>query len=228
MVEADIPIVNADGLILGATSESAMDSLAAKIWMIENAEHTVDLVYYIFRLDLAGYAMIGAMCNAVHRGVDVRFMVDAVGSLSTSKTTLRALELCEERAGFMRNADGELTDRRARIQVAIFNAVTNLQGSPNRRSHDKFLVKDGLFADKAFMMTGGRNISNEYYGFTEDGEIDPHTYRDSDILYSIRRDYGRAKSRRDQQRLCNPAFPLSRQQVVAPRQHRERSQSLCP
>ncbi len=181
-VEADIPVVDAFGRIYGPTNEAARDSLAAKIWLIENAQHTLDLTYYIFQLDLAGYAVIGALCDAVKRGVDVRLMVDSLGSFSTSKTALKALELCEEEAGFMRNSAGATTDRRARVQVVIFNAVSNLRGNPNRRSHDKLLVADGAFPDKAYMMTGGRNISMNYYGITEDGNIEPHTYRDSEIL----------------------------------------------
>jgi phosphatidylserine/phosphatidylglycerophosphate/cardiolipin synthase-like enzyme len=42
-----------------------MYSLAAKIWSIENAQHTVDATYYIFKPDLVGYAVLGALCNAV-------------------------------------------------------------------------------------------------------------------------------------------------------------------
>ena len=52
----------------------ALKSLAAKLWMIENAEYTVDVMYYIFKRDTVGYAVLGALCNAVKRGVDVRIM----------------------------------------------------------------------------------------------------------------------------------------------------------
>ncbi len=33
------------------------------------------------------------------------------------------------------------------------------------------------------MMTGGRNISLDYYGLSGEGEYDPHMYRDSEILF---------------------------------------------
>lgn len=181
-VDYDIPVRPALGTILGPTNAAARDSLALKIWLIENARHTVDVMYYIFNHDLAGYAMTGALCDAVKRGVDVRVMVDSLGSMGADKTALVALEMCEEEAGWMRNATGQVTDRRARVQVAIFNALTKLSGSPNRRSHDKLLVVDGQFPEHAWMMTGGRNISLDYYGITADGNIEPHTYRDSEIL----------------------------------------------
>lgn len=182
-MNADIPIQGALGKVLGPNDEGALDSLAAKLWMIENAEHTIDFGYYIFTPDIVGYALLGAMCDAVKRGVDVRFMVDSMGSSSTSRTTMAALKSCENQAGFMRTEAGQTSTRKARVQVMVFNAVSKISTNPNRRSHDKMLIKDGDFHDKALMMTGGRNISLSYYGLTGEGEFDPHMYRDSEILF---------------------------------------------
>jgi phosphatidylserine/phosphatidylglycerophosphate/cardiolipin synthase-like enzyme len=179
---ADIPIQEARARFLGPTDEAARDSLAAKIWMIENADHTIDFIYYIFKQDLIGYAFLAAMCDAVQRGVDVRVMVDALGSHHASHPELKALETCAENAGFMRNADGQLTTRKARVQVVIFNAVSKIFTNPNRRSHDKLLVKDGRFPEKSAVMTGGRNISKDYYGINEDGSAYPDSFRDAEIL----------------------------------------------
>jgi hypothetical protein len=66
------------------------------------------------------------------------------------------------------------------VQVVIFNAFSKLHF--NRRSHDKLLVIDGAYADKAVVMTGGRNISLDYYGIEEDGTKDPTAFRDLEIL----------------------------------------------
>lgn len=182
-MNADIPIQGARGKILGPDDEGAIDSLAAKLWLIENAEHTIDFGYYIFAPDVVGYALIGAMCDAVKRGVDVRFMVDSMGSSKTGRTTLAALKSCEAQAGFIRTESGQTSTRKARVQVIVFNAISKVSTSPNRRSHDKILIKDGDFHDKAFMMTGGRNISLSYYGLTAEGKFDPFLYRDSEILF---------------------------------------------
>ncbi|MEE4218184.1 MAG: phospholipase D-like domain-containing protein [Xanthomonadales bacterium] len=180
--QAEIPVQHARTKFLGPTRHAAIDSLAAKLWMIENAEHTIDFTYYIFKTDLVGYAMIGAMCNAVRRGVDIRVTVDSAGSVGGGgHPSLRALESCAENAGFMRNSAGEKTTKKARIQVVIFNALTKL-GNPNRRSHDKLLVKDGSFEEKSVVITGGRNISEDYYGIRGDGSEDPDPFRDAEIL----------------------------------------------
>jgi hypothetical protein len=45
--EAEIPINSSQARIIGASIAEAKDSLAAKIWLIENAQHTVDVAYYI-------------------------------------------------------------------------------------------------------------------------------------------------------------------------------------
>jgi phosphatidylserine/phosphatidylglycerophosphate/cardiolipin synthase-like enzyme len=181
-IELDIPEQNARAKFLGARSEDALNSLAAKIWMIENAQHTIDMTYYIFKRDLIGEAMLGALCNAVQRGVDIRFMVDSVGSIDSTHSELKALETCADEAGFIRNADGQLTNKKARIQVVVFNAVSNVFVKLNRRSHDKLMIVDGRFPERAMVMTGGRNISLSYYGITADGSPNPDTYMDAEIL----------------------------------------------
>jgi len=179
---AKIPIQNEGVKLLGPSEDDALRSLALKIWMIENAEHTVDVVYYIFKTDLVGQAILGALCNAVQRGVDVRIMVDSIGSISFSHTDLKALETCAENAGYMRTEQGQLTSHKARVQVVIFNALTSTASWINRRSHDKLMVMDGAFPDKAAVITGGRNISLSYYGIKDDGTEDPTAYRDLEML----------------------------------------------
>lgn len=179
---AEIPVQHARTKFLGPSDHAAIDSLAVKLWMIENAEHTIDFTYYIFKADMVGYAMLGAMCNAVRRGVDVRVTVDSMGSISGgSHVELKALESCAENAGFMRNSNGQLTTKKARVQVVIFNSVSK-PNNPNRRSHDKLLVKDGNFESKSVMITGGRNISKDYYGIDSNGNADKDAFRDAEIL----------------------------------------------
>jgi len=186
MVELGIKLVlpqhDARTKFIGSGKGEGTRSLATKIWMIENAQHTIDMTYYIFKRDLVGEAMLGALCNAVQRGVDIRFMVDSVGSIDSTHSGLKALETCADEAGFMRNANGELTNKRARIQVVVFNAVSNVFVKLNRRSHDKLLVVDGKFPELAMVMTGGRNVSLSYYGINADGSPNPDTYMDAEIL----------------------------------------------
>ena len=180
--DAEIPINHAKAKFIGSDKGGGLTSLAAKIHVIEQAEHTVDVVYYIFRDDLVGLALLGALCEAVERGIDVRIMVDSLGSVSLKKKHLKALQSCALDAGFMRNADGDLTIYRARVQPVIFNAASRIFVNHNRRSHDKLLVVDGWFPEKSYVMTGGRNISLAYYGILPDGSDNPDTYRDAEIF----------------------------------------------
>jgi putative cardiolipin synthase len=181
-MDAEIPIQGAYAKLLGPSQQDGLRSIAAKIWMIDHAEHTIDAAYYIFKRDLIGRAMLGALCNAVKRGVDVRLMVDSIGSIHPTHGYLKSLVRCSDSAGFMNNDSGQVTTRRARAQVVIFNALTKNLGNANRRSHDKIMVVDGHYPEKAFVMTGGRNISLDYYGMTKDGAIDPDTFKDLEIL----------------------------------------------
>ena len=169
---------------LGSTDAEALDALATRIRMIENARHTIDLVYYIFRDDLVGHAVLGALCDAVVRGVDVRVAVDSLGSFGFPRNDLKSLETCADNAGYIQNREGQITRYRARVQTVLFNALSRPNLKLNRRSHDKLLVVDGLFPERFSAITGGRNMSLDYYGIQADGSHNPHSYRDADIVVS--------------------------------------------
>ena len=177
----DIPINDALTKFVGSTDEGGLSAIAAKIWMIENAEHTIDVVYYIFRSDMIGKALLGALCDAVKRGVDVRMMVDSLGAADLKSDNLKALLSCAIEGGFMVNSAGQTTIHKARVQAVVFNSASNIS-KINRRSHDKLILTDGRFQHKAYAITGGRNVSLDYYGFLEDGSPNPHSYRDAEIL----------------------------------------------
>jgi len=181
-MEADIPVQRARAKLLGSNMRDALYSLALKIHLIQRAEHSVDAVYYIFKGDLVGLAVLGALCDAVERGVDVRLMVDSMGSAALDNNLLRALYSCQWNAGFVSNLDGVMSTRPARIQVILFNPITHFSGNPNRRSHDKLLVVDGFAPEKAAVVTGGRNISLDYYGLRADGSRNDDTYLDAELF----------------------------------------------
>ncbi len=179
---AEVPINNARTKIIGPSYEDALDSLAAKIWMIENASYTVDMVYYIFKRDTASYAILGALCNAVKRGVDVRIMVDSIGSMHATHNELRGLETCALEAGFIIDESGQLTGKKARVQTVIVNALSKVFVRMNRRAHDKLIIVDGHVPERAILITGGRNLSVSYYGINVDGTPDPTAYQDLELI----------------------------------------------
>lgn len=177
-----MPSKMAQARILGVSYDDAVRSLAVKLWMIDNSRYTIDMVYYIFERDAVGYAVLGSLCNAVKRGVDVRLMIDSLGSVHMTHKELHALQSCESEAGFVLDRHGNATEIRARVQVVIVNALSKVFVHINRRAHDKLIIVDGHDREHAMLMTGGRNISLAYYGFKEDGTRDPTTFLDMELL----------------------------------------------
>lgn len=113
----------------------------AMIEAINQAMQTVALQTYIFDNDRIGKKFVKALSDAVKRGVQVRVLIDAVGSKYSRPPILRFL-------------------RRHGVPAALF--MTNPLGMrmpyANLRSHRKILVVDGHIG-----FTGGMNIRE---GFT--------------------------------------------------------------
>jgi cardiolipin synthase len=114
---------------------------------IQSAQHHVHLEYYIFRPDQIGERFLEAMTAAVRRGVEVRFLYDAVGGFSLTSDFLRRLE-----KGGVKVA--------RHIPMNLFTRRWTF----NFRNHRKILIVDGSIA---FM--GGANIGEEYLGRSEVG-----------------------------------------------------------
>lgn len=106
------------------------------IQSIEDAQHSVALLSYIFDNDRAGQLFREALLRARDRGVEVRVLIDSVGARYTRPSMLELLKKEGIRvAGFLP------TSRLGWFQYA------------NLRNHRKILVTDGC---RAF--TGGTNI----------------------------------------------------------------------
>ena len=126
-------------LYLGNSVEPLVDGDAAYPVMlaaIDGATRSVSLVSYIFDNDFAGQAFRAALARARDRGVEVRVLIDDVGSRYTKPTMV-----------------GEL--RSAGVPVAAFlpTRVPRLFQYANLRNHRKVMVVDGRIG-----FTGGMNI----------------------------------------------------------------------
>jgi len=108
---------------------------------IHGARQRVSLETFILRLDETGKQFLDALIDAARRGVEVRLLIDSIGSLSVNHGNL---------AGLLR-AGGE---------VRFFNPFTSWTiARINNRDHRKILVVDGWVA---FM--GGQNLADNYDG----------------------------------------------------------------
>ena len=55
-----------------------MDALGARLRMLEKAEKTVDLQYFLMKDDTAGQVVLHALLQAADRGVQIRFLLDDI------------------------------------------------------------------------------------------------------------------------------------------------------
>lgn len=113
----------------------------AMIAAIDQAQKSVALQSYIFDDDAEGRKVADALTKAHNRGVQVRVLIDAIGSKYSHPPIIRMLRRHGVRAAlFMTNPLGVL-----RMPYA------------NLRSHRKILVVDGCIA-----FTGGMNIRADF------------------------------------------------------------------
>ena len=133
-----------------AVYPSADDAYDAFERAIESADDHIHFQFYTWRADETGTRFRDLLADCARRGVEVRALYDAVGSVSLPKSFLAPL--VDAGARVEPFAPVRLWERRLRV---------------NFRNHRKILVVDGLCA-----FTGGVNIADEYrqwldtaYGF---------------------------------------------------------------
>jgi cardiolipin synthase C len=146
-----------------------VDGFLMRLEMINAAERTLDLQYYIFRGDESGRVLSDALLRAADRGVRVRVLVDE-GEKVPGDEQLFAL------------------NGHAAIEIRVFNPWAYRGNSKvirgaeyllrhsrlDYRMHNKLLIADGAVA-----LLGGRNIGNQYF------QIDPESqFADDDVFAS--------------------------------------------
>lgn len=123
--------------------EKRDDAWNARMVLLAGARTSLDIVYHSVHADDSGAAFWGEVVRAANRGVRVRVLLDGkVGASGKSTQTLRLLQ------------------GHPMIECRRFNPVDPLR--PWRWHtllHDKFIVADG-----EYLLLGGRNIGDRYYG----------------------------------------------------------------
>jgi len=126
---AVIPLENGD--------EAYPQMLAA----IEGAQKSVALLSYIFDSDRAGEEFLKALARARDRGVEVRVLIDHVGSRYSKPSMI-----------------GRLAEAGIRVAGFLETRVPRLVQYTNLRNHRKILVVDGCIG-----FTGGTNIREGHW-----------------------------------------------------------------
>lgn len=125
-------------VVLLDTGEAFFEYLIQNIRL---AQHHIHLEFYIWATDATGKKIRDELTAAARRGVEVRLLLDEIGSFTTRRRFFRDLE----------TAGGKF---------AWFGTFAPLRGSLhlNFRNHRKLVIFDGKLA-----LTGGMNIGDEYW-----------------------------------------------------------------
>ncbi|WP_290496624.1 phospholipase D family protein [Alcanivorax sp.] len=128
-----------------------LSAFVARVALIEVAQSSLDLQYYIVSDDTSSRIIIAKLLEAADRGVRVRLLVDDLGT-RVAEPLVATLE------------------QHPNIHIRIFNPVAARSGisrafqmathfgRTNHRMHNKLMV-----ADSSVLITGGRNLGDEYF-----------------------------------------------------------------
>jgi putative cardiolipin synthase len=141
-------------------------ALGTRLALIERAQRTIDLQYYIFAEDETGTLVGQALRRAAQRGVRVRLLIDDEYTVGESDW----LQAVDSAPNLELRIFNPFVDRTS----GLLRTVEFLRNLPrlDHRMHNKLLLVDNTAA-----VIGGRNIENAYFG-----ESNTSNYLDLDFL----------------------------------------------
>lgn len=147
--------------------ENGGAAMISRAWLCDYAEQTIDIQYFIFSTDNIGLIASDYLVRAANRGVKIRMIVDdimvdaAIGDI----LTIDAHE----------NISIKIYNPALNVGKNIFEKIGTLVTDfrdANLRMHNKTFI-----VDNQVVITGGRNIADEYFDFNRD-----YNFRDRDVL----------------------------------------------
>ena len=140
-----------------------LEALAARIHLIDKAEKTLDLQYYIWDNDRIGSLALYSIIKAADRGVKVRLLMD-----DNNAKKMEGIYLALDQH---QNIDVKLYNPYRFRHYRAMDMVLDLKRI-NRRMHNKSFI-----ADNQISLIGGRNMSNQYYNVS-----DNYQFSDVDVM----------------------------------------------
>ena len=137
--------------------------------LIDAAQRTLDLQYYIFRGDETGRMLTDHLAQAADRGVRIRILIDDGDTVAGDEQILRLLN-------------------HRSVELRIYNPakyrghlrfVRRLEFVLNTRRLDYRMHNKLLVADNAAALIGGRNIGNQYF------QVDPGSQFADDDVFAV-------------------------------------------
>jgi putative cardiolipin synthase len=131
------------------------DALVARVALIEAAEATIEVQYYLWDSGPIGHVVFDRLIDAADRGVEVRIIVD---DLKFRQRTRRVASLCTHP-----NVEIRLFNPWSRRANAVTQGIEFIRrfAKLDQRMHNKLLVVDGRQA-----IFGGRNLGGEHFGIS--------------------------------------------------------------
>lgn len=125
------------------------NAFASRSLLIREAQHRIDVQYYIWHDDETGQLMLRELYLAANRGIKVRLLLDDINTTATFDKTLLAFAMHP-------NIEVRIANPKRYRQFSALNYITQLPAI-NRRMHNKSMTFDGQIS-----IVGGRNIGDEY------------------------------------------------------------------
>jgi len=141
---------------------TGIDAFATRARLIDRAEKTLDLQYYIFQDDLTGKFLFDRLIAAAERGVRVRLLLD---DWRLTKETDRLLAMMQTHP----NIEVRLFNPFGTYRSTFLARPLKMAFGPQRlkgRMHNKAFI-----ADNSVAIVGGRNIGDEYFGASTDANF---------------------------------------------------------
>ena len=133
--------------------KEGIDAYAARVLLVEAAQKSIDVQYYIWHDDLTGKVLHDRLLNAADRGVRVRMLLDDLDTAGKDEML-------------------HIINAHPNIEIRLYNPFANRNmrsgdfiadtGRVNHRMHNKTLT-----VDNQAVVFGGRNIGDEYFDAAE-------------------------------------------------------------
>ena len=153
--------------------DSNEDGLRWRLALLDSAQHSIDVQYYLWYGDAAGRILAKRLLDAADRGVKVRMLVDDLNTLISDGGTVS-----------MRDQVAAWMDSHPNVEVRLFNPWSNREvmarvgesladfERANQRMHNKAMI-----VDNRAVILGGRNVGDEYMGLNAE-----FNFHDLDVL----------------------------------------------
>lgn len=142
-------------------------SFEMRLALIQAAEKTLDIQYYLVNDDKTANLLLEAILQAAARGVRVRFLIDNIGLDEVNRT----LSMLDGVKNIEIRVFNPFVTRDQPFLSRVIGIFTDI-GQITKRMHNKTLISDNQLA-----IIGGRNLGDEY--FDEDKNSN---FNDIDIL----------------------------------------------